>query len=48
MELIEMHIQVQDYAYDDQIKIELPPEALQAKEMTGPPEPGPSEQPAGN
>ncbi len=48
VELIEMHIRVQDYAYDDQIKIELPPEARQAKEMTGPPEPGPLEQPAGN
>ena len=48
VELIEMRIQVQDYAYGDQIKIELPPEARQAREMTGPPEPGPSEQPAGN
>ncbi|MGQ9824843.1 MAG: DUF6612 family protein [Desulfotomaculales bacterium] len=33
LELIEMNIRVLDYAYDDQIEIALPPEALQAREL---------------
>jgi len=33
VELAEMHIKVREYSFGDQIKIELPPEALQAKEI---------------
>ncbi len=36
--LIEMRMRVEDCAYGDQIKIELPPEALQAREMPQPQE----------
>lgn len=32
-ELIEVRTRVEEYAYGDQIKVELPPEALQAREM---------------
>lgn len=35
-ELIEMRMRVEECAYDEQIKIELPPEALQAREMPQP------------
>ena len=38
VELIEMRMRVEDCAYGDQIKIELPPEALQAREMPPPQE----------
>ncbi len=36
VELIEMRMRVEECAYGDQIKIELPPEALQAREMPQP------------
>jgi len=38
VELIEMRMRVEECAYGEQIKIELPPEALQAREMPPPQE----------
>lgn len=35
-ELIEMHMRVEECAYGDQIKIKLPPEAQEAREMPQP------------